>query len=130
MTTNNTQYTGRVRVSARLQNLRRYGIGLALTTVALVVQAPVAGASPSGFNQTPTIGIIPFSVDVFTLGEGGIIIPVDPSSIPASAISGALRKQVFDGARSLSASTLRDALALRNACRRCAICNFQVMCPS
>ena len=50
MTTNNTQYTGRVRVSARLQNLRRYGIGLALSTVALVVQAPVAGASPSGLK--------------------------------------------------------------------------------
>jgi quercetin dioxygenase-like cupin family protein len=34
MKTNITQYTGRVRVSARLKNLRRYGIGLTLTAVA------------------------------------------------------------------------------------------------
>jgi hypothetical protein len=51
MTTNNTQSMGRARMSGRLQNLRRYGIGLALTTVALVVQAPVAGAPPLRFQR-------------------------------------------------------------------------------
>ena len=85
MTTNNTQSMGRARMSGRLQNLRRYGIGLALTTVALVVQAPVAGAPPSGFNETPAIGILPFAGDVFTSSSNGTLIAVDPSSTPASA---------------------------------------------
>jgi hypothetical protein len=85
MTTNNTQSMGRARMSGRLQNLRRYGIGLALTTVALVVQAPVAGAPPSGFNETPAIGILPFAGDVFTSSSNGTLIAVDHSSTPASA---------------------------------------------
>jgi len=55
MTTNITQYTGRVRVSARLKNLRRYGIGLALTTVAAgtFIFARHALADPVGLAIIP-----------------------------------------------------------------------------
>ena len=46
-------------------------IASVLASVALVVQAPVAGASPSGFNETPAIGILPFAGDVFTASVNG-----------------------------------------------------------
>jgi hypothetical protein len=55
-----------------------------LPCLALAVQA-FAGASPSPFNETPAIGILPFAGDVFTSSSNGTLIAVDPSYTPASA---------------------------------------------
>jgi hypothetical protein len=60
-------------------------IATGLASMALVVQAPAAGAAISVSTPTLSGGIIPFPGDVYTLGQQGIVIPVDPSSTPASA---------------------------------------------
>ena len=59
-------------------------LATALASVALM-QAQVVGASPSPFNETLAIGIVPFPLDVFTTSANGTLIAVDPASTPASA---------------------------------------------
>lgn len=53
--------------------------------IVLALQAPVAGASISFTTPTLNIGIIPFPGDVYVLNYQGALIPVDPTSTPASA---------------------------------------------
>ena len=60
-------------------------IAAALAAFALVVQAPIAGASNFGSQPTSAAGILPFPGDVYTLGSNGSLIAVDPSTTPASA---------------------------------------------
>lgn len=60
-------------------------IATSLAGVVLVVLAPVAGASTSTATATSVVGIIPFPGDVYVLNSEGALIPVDPSSTPASA---------------------------------------------
>ncbi len=74
----------RLWIATRGRRWRRL-IATALASVALIVQAQVASASPSSFNETPAIGIIPFAGDVFTTSANGTLIAVDPASTPASA---------------------------------------------
>lgn len=60
-------------------------IAIALVAADLLVQAPVAGAASPVSNVTPQIGWIPFSGDVVVLNYQGALVPVDPTSTPASA---------------------------------------------
>ena len=60
-------------------------IATVLASLALTVQASVAGASSSLPSLTPDVGIVPFHGDVFQASSNGTLIPVDPSSTPASA---------------------------------------------
>ena len=50
----------------------------------VVVQAPVAGAS-SVSGPTPSVGIIPFTGDVYTVDQRGDLIPVSITSTALSA---------------------------------------------
>jgi hypothetical protein len=54
-------------------------LATAAACMALVVQAPVAGASPLS-RPTPDVGIIPFSGDIYTVDQEGSLIPVNISS--------------------------------------------------
>jgi hypothetical protein len=69
----------------RLRRALAIPIAVGLACVALVVQAPAAGAAVSFTVPTPDVGIIPFSGDVFFQNQMGALIPVDPASTPASA---------------------------------------------
>ena len=60
-------------------------IAVASVCVALAVQAPVAHASTILTPPTKDVGIIPFPGDVYTLNYQGALVPVDPTSTPASA---------------------------------------------
>lgn len=60
-------------------------IAIALLAAASLAQAPVAGAASPISNVTPQIGLIPFPIDVYSLNSMGALIPVDPTSTPASA---------------------------------------------
>jgi hypothetical protein len=59
-------------------------IAIALASIALIVQTPVAGASIAFTAPMPNVGIIPFAGDVYQSSSNGTLIPVDPSSTPAS----------------------------------------------
>jgi hypothetical protein len=54
-------------------------IATSVASLALILQAPAAGAA------TSNIAIVPFAGDVFTVGSNGSLIAVDPRSTPASA---------------------------------------------
>jgi hypothetical protein len=60
-------------------------IATCLAGFALVVQAPVAGASNHAAKRTPAVGIVPFAGDVFTTDSNNNLIQVDPRFTPASA---------------------------------------------
>jgi hypothetical protein len=62
-------------------------IAAALASLALLVQAPVAGAHTTFAASTPTAdtGIIPFAGDVYSLGSEGNLIPVSLPATPLSA---------------------------------------------
>ncbi len=60
-------------------------LAIGLAGVALVVQAPVAGASTPGVNLTSDVGIVPFAGDVFTTDANNNLIQVDPRFTPGSA---------------------------------------------
>jgi hypothetical protein len=60
-------------------------IATCLTGTALLVHAPVAGASITFTKPTGPGGVLPLAGDVYTLGSNGSLIAVDPSSTPASA---------------------------------------------
>jgi hypothetical protein len=62
-------------------------IATGLASLALLVQAPVAGAHTTLTTSTPTAntGIIPFTGDVYSLGSEGNLIPVSITSTPLSA---------------------------------------------
>jgi hypothetical protein len=73
-------------VAGRCRRPRATMIAIALAAAAFLVQAPVAGAAlPVVSNYTPQIGWIPFSGDVVVLNSMGALVPVDPTSTPASA---------------------------------------------
>jgi hypothetical protein len=57
----------------------------AAACMTLVVLAPAAVAALPVSSLTPQIGIIPFPGDVSVLNYQGALIPVDPTSTPASA---------------------------------------------
>jgi hypothetical protein len=60
-------------------------IAIGLACMALIAHAPAAGASTTFTRPTPNAGILPFPGDVYTAGQDSTLIPVDPSSTPASA---------------------------------------------
>lgn len=61
-------------------------VATCLAGTALVVQAPVAGAStPASSKWTPAVGFIPYPLDVFILNSMGALIAADPVSTPPSA---------------------------------------------
>ncbi len=56
-----------------------------LASIALLMQAPVAGAAVSFTPPTPNIGIIPFAGDVLTLNYQGALVPIDPTNPPPAS---------------------------------------------
>ena len=69
----------------RLGRVVAVAIATCVTCVALVAEAPVAGASNDAAKRTPAVGIAPFAGDVFTTDSNNDLIQVDPRSTPASA---------------------------------------------
>ncbi len=55
------------------------------TALVLVALAPVAGASSVRAKPTPSVGLLPYALDVFTVSSNGTLIAVDPSFTPPSA---------------------------------------------
>jgi hypothetical protein len=77
-----TQQTDRRRRSHRVVAAL---IATGLAAMALVVEAPLAGASSHGAERTPAVAIVPFAGDVFTIDSSNNLIQVDPRFTPASA---------------------------------------------
>jgi hypothetical protein len=59
-------------------------LAVCLACTALVVQAPVAGASSPFSSLTPDVAVVPFANDVFWFTNGALSV-VDPASTPVSA---------------------------------------------
>jgi hypothetical protein len=76
---------GRRRKSPRPRRMIAAVIAVGAVCMALAVQAPVARASTTVTTPTKDVGIIPFPGDVYTLNYQGALVPIDPTSTPASA---------------------------------------------
>jgi hypothetical protein len=76
---------GRRRKSPRPRRVIAAVIAVGAVCVAMAVQAPAAGASTTITTPTRDVGIIAFPDDVYTLNYQGALVPIDPTSTPASA---------------------------------------------
>lgn len=76
---------GSRRESPRHRRVIATVIAVGVVFLALAVRAPVAGASTTVTAPARDVGIIPFPDDVYTLNYQGALVPIDPTSTPASA---------------------------------------------
>ena len=86
MSPNDKQHNpNRAHTSSSGRRSRRALLATIATSLAVIGSLMPAPAASAATTTTPSVGIIPFSADVYTISSNGTLIPIFPDSTPLSA---------------------------------------------